>query len=77
MTNDTKQAMFGSADDSAEFPVDVMPGLADLTMTSLAELAKLDESVVDETLDRLLPRRAALGSRQWNQDKTLGDSGPR
>lgn len=75
ITSVDQYASPGSAGDPAEFPVDFMPGLADLTTTTFAELAKLDQSLVDETLDRLLPRDVALGSRQWSLDKTLDDDG--
>ena len=67
ITGDTPYAIPGSAEDPAEFHDDFMPGLVDLTMTPFAELAKLDESLVDETLDRLLPRCAAPSSRLWNR----------
>ena len=41
-------------------------GLADVTQMPLAMVAELDDSLIDETLDRL-PACAGIGDRLWNQ----------
>jgi hypothetical protein len=46
---------------------DLMPGLVDLTSVPFRDLMDLDETLVEDVLDRLLPPCAGADSRLWNQ----------
>lgn len=46
---------------------DLENSLAALTGMSLIDLAKVDDVVLEDALDRLLPGPAETGDRLWNQ----------
>lgn len=56
-----------AASDENELRDEPALGLSDVTRMPLRKLAELDDSLLDATLERLLPACAGIGDRLWNQ----------
>ncbi len=51
-----------------EFQHDAESGLMDVNGMPLGDLARLDDALLDKTLERLLPACGGIGDRLWNNN---------